>query len=203
MADSPPPVLSAATHDELVAVIKDRGYLYSEEPFRLSSGALSHDYVDMRRALSAGPDLALGCSAVIEALDRAGIVYDAIGGMTMGADPIAHGVALVSGRSWYSVRKGEKDHGVMRRIEGTALVAGRPVVVVEDTVSTGGSLLDALDVVAASGARIVAALTVLDRGEVTAPVLAARGLLYLALCTYRDLGIAPIGGEKSPLDSSA
>ena len=69
MADSPPPVLSAATHDELVAVIKDRGYLYSEEPFRLSSGALSHDYVDMRRALSAGPDLALGWKKLIPFVD--------------------------------------------------------------------------------------------------------------------------------------
>lgn len=184
--------LSEPLRSDLLQVIRDRGYARSEEPFRLSSGGTSHDYVDMRRAVSRGLDLALAARGVIEALASANIAYAAIGGMTMGADPVAHAVALLAQTSWFSVRKAEKDHGSKRRIEGAEIGAGTPVVAFEDTVSTGRSVLEAIDVLERSDARVVAACTLLDRGEAATAEFAERSIPYLALFTYRDLDIEPI-----------
>jgi orotate phosphoribosyltransferase len=187
--------LTAELYASLLEVVQDRGYSHRAEPFRLASGELSHDYVDMRRAVSAGEDLRRCAEAVAFAL--AEVDYTAIGGMTMGADPISHAVAMLTGKRWYSVRKAEKDHGAGRRIEGSELSHETPVVVFEDTVSTGQSLLDALDVVLASGAPVVACLTVLDRGDLAAPRFAERGIPYRSLLSYHDLGIEPIRGAKN------
>lgn len=179
----------------LLSVVLELGYTRREEPFRLASGELSHDYVDMRRAVGGGAELRLCAEAVASALE--GIDYLAIGGMTMGADPISHGVAMLTDKRWYSVRKAEKDHGAGRRIEGTALSPETPVIVFEDTCSTGGSLLEALDVVVATGAPVVGCLTVLDRGDLAAPLFEERGIPYYALLDYRDLGIEPIRGAAA------
>jgi orotate phosphoribosyltransferase len=178
----------------LLQVVLERGYRRAERPFTLSSGGESYDYVDLRRAVSDGRDLRLAAEAVLEHLSTSGVAFDAIGGMTMGADPIAHAVALIGGVQWYSVRKTEKSHGTGQRIEGAAVGPGVRVVVFEDTTSTGASLLDALEVVAASGAEIVSALTLLDRGANTADALAASGVPFSSLLTYADLGIEPIRG---------
>jgi orotate phosphoribosyltransferase len=177
----------------LLQVVVERGYRRAEKPFTLSSGGESYDYVDLRRAVSEGPDLRLAAEAVLEHLARAGIAFDAIGGMTMGADPVAHAVALIAGGRWYSVRKAEKTHGTGQRIEGAVVGPGVRVVVFEDTTSTGRSLLDAVEVVAASGAEIVGALTLLDRGADTPAVFAESGIPFSSLLTYADLGIEPIG----------
>ena len=175
--------------ERLAAMVRSRGYTRSEVPFRLSSGGESHDYVDMRRAVSRGEDLRLAAEAVIAHLSSNGVVYSAIGGMTMGADPVAHAVALVSGCDWFSVRKAEKDHGARQRVEGAAVEDGTTVVVFEDTVSTGRSVLEALDVLVGAGAEVVAACTLLDRGDVAARLFAARGVPYLPLLGYADIGI--------------
>jgi orotate phosphoribosyltransferase len=177
----------------LQALILERGYEFREQPFQLSSGGSSHDYVDMRRAVARGADLELAARALASSLAEAGLEYDAIGGMTMGADPVAHAVALLTGRAWYSVRKATKEHGTGRRIEGATVELGTRVVVMEDTVSTGKSLLEAYEVVAATGAEIVAAATLLDRGETMTAIMAACGATYLAVLSYKDLGLAPIG----------
>lgn len=176
----------------LRAVILERGYERREQPFRLSSGGLSRDYVDLRRALSRGEDLEIAGRAVIAALD--GVEYDAIGGMTMGADPVAHCVALLAGRSWFSVRKAERQHGTGRRVEGSPLGVGTRAVVFEDTVSTGRSLLEALEVVEGTGAAIVCACTILDRGESLGAELAARRphLPLVRVLSYKDIGIDPL-----------
>jgi orotate phosphoribosyltransferase len=184
--------------DALLAIVLERGYRRSEQPFTLSSGGESHDYVDLRRAVGHGDALRIAAEAVLEYLKDAGIAFDAIGGMTMGADPVAHATALVGGLGWYSVRKSEKTYGERQRIEGTPLHAGLRVVVFEDTTSTGRSLLEALDVVRGSGAEIVAALTLLDRGADTATAFAPSGVGFHTLLTYADLGIAPIGTVGNP-----
>ena len=179
---------------QLRTIVLERGYERREEPFRLSSGGLSYDYVDLRRATSRGADLAVAALSVSEALDEAGIGFDAIGGMTMGADPVAHGVAMVTGTSWFSVRKAEKSHGTGRRIEGAELKEGVRAVVFEDTVSTGRSLLEALEVVSETPARVVAVCTILDRGNLLAGQLRAAGFSgpFVRVLTYEDLGIEPI-----------
>jgi orotate phosphoribosyltransferase len=188
--------MATATGEEqlLRALVLEKGYERREEPFVLSSGGTSRDYVDLRRAVSRGRDLELAARGVVHALERAGIGFDAIGGMTMGADPVAHAVALLTGTAWFSVRKAEKAHGTGRRIEGAVLGTGTRAVVFEDTVSTGRSLLEALEVVRASGAGVVALCTLLDRGEALSAELGSRGVdvPFVRLLTYRDLGISPL-----------
>jgi len=112
--------------------------------------------------------------------------------MTMGADPVAHAVALISGKAWFSVRKAAKDHGRQQRVEGASLEPGVRAVVMEDTVSTGRSILEAYDVVASTGASIVAVCTLLDRGGDIGQMMAERGTPYIALLGHRDLGIDPV-----------
>lgn len=181
---------------ELRAVLREvvrlRGYTRADEPFSLSSGGTSYDYVDMRRAVAKGSDLALAAQAVLATLAEAQVEFGAIGGMTMGADPVAHAVAILGDKSWYSVRKAEKEHGARNRVEGARLSNATTAVVFEDTVSTGRSVLDALDVVLESGATVVAAVTLLDRGEKARAAFAARAVRYISLLTYEDLGIVPL-----------
>lgn len=197
------PADAAALRARLLEVVRVRGYTQSAEPFRLSSGGTSHDYVDLRRAFSRGEDLATAAEAVAAHLAEAGIAFDAIGGLTMGADPIAHAVALLTRTSWFSVRKAEKTHGSRRRIEGAVLGPGVRVVCVEDTTSTGRSLLEAVEVARDSGATVLAACALLDRGEAAAPLVAARAVPYTSVLSYRDLGIAPIGGDGDASEGSA
>jgi len=178
--------------DQVVHLLLERAYVRRAEPFKLSAGGWSHDYVDCRRALANGDALQLVGEAVAAAARDAGVEYEAVGGMTMGADPIAHAVALVAGTRWFSVRKEAKGHGREKLIEGADVGSGTRVLVVDDVVSTGRSLLLALDAIDAVGARPVLAVTLLDRGESTAKALADRGVAYAPLTTYRDLGIEPI-----------
>jgi orotate phosphoribosyltransferase len=182
---------ASVSKTELAAAVRARGYERREQAFRLSSGGESHDYVDLRRAVCQGEDLERAARAVLQALEEAGIDFDVIGGMTMGADPVSHATALLSNKSWYSVRKAPKDHGTARRTEGALLSPGVRAVVFEDTVSTGRSLLEALEVVEATGASVVALVTILDRGEALCRELASRPdpPAYLRLLTYEDLGI--------------
>ncbi|MGB9112725.1 MAG: orotate phosphoribosyltransferase [Acidimicrobiales bacterium] len=168
-----------------------RGYTRCEEPFVLSSGQTSYDYVDLRKAVADGADLEIAARALIEHLDRLGVDYAAIGGMTMGADPFAHAVALLRPTSWFSVRKAEKSHGSKRRIEGADL-SGERVVLLEDTASTGGSILSAYEVVNDTSATVVHACALLDRGDQTARTFSRLGVSYSSVLSYRDLGIEPI-----------
>ena len=101
----------------LAALVRRFGYERREEPFQLSSGGWSHDYVDGKHAMASGPALRQVSQAVIDSVD---FEFDAVGGPTMGADAVAHGVALLSGRAWFSVRKEAKGHGREAWVEGSA-----------------------------------------------------------------------------------
>jgi orotate phosphoribosyltransferase len=186
----------------LLEVVRERGYERRKEAFRLSSGGTSHDYVDLRRAVARGDALEIAAQAVLEQAEGLGIDFDVIGGMTMGADPVSHATALLSGREWFSVRKESKVHGTARRVEGAHLGPERRALLFEDTVSTGRSLLEALDVVVETGVNVVLALTLLDRGTAAAPALAARGVTYSAILTYEDLGIEPLPGAPGAAANS-
>lgn len=179
--------------EAVLAVVKERGYLRLAEPIELASGEYSLDFVDAKQALARGDDLALACRAFLALLADGGIDFDAVGGLTMGADQFAHGMALVGGRSWFVVRKVPKGRGTDKRIEGAPLGPGVRVVVVDDVVTTGGSIREALDVVSKTGAVVVAAITLLDRGDNARPFFEACGVPYLPLLTYADLGIEPVG----------
>ncbi|MBB2770219.1 UNVERIFIED_ORG: orotate phosphoribosyltransferase [Mycolicibacterium obuense] len=173
-------------------LIRTRGYEHREEPFRLASGQLSHDYIDGKYAVDNGERLTIVSRAVADLAARTGIEFDAVGGLTMGADPLAHGVAMVTGAAWFSVRKEQKQRGREQWIEGTRIEPGTRVLLVDDVISTGGSTALAFDRVVAAGAVVTGVIPMVDRGDVAATLFAERGVPFAALVTYRDLGIEPI-----------
>lgn len=183
----------ADTRKRLVDLLR-LGYERRDEAIRLASGELSYDYVDSNKAIAAGENLSFVAGAVIEAAAARGAEFDAVGGMTMGADPIAHAVALISGAEWFSVRKEPKGHGQRKMIEGAELSKGTRALIVEDVVTTGGSILKVVEAVEDQGATVVLAVSLLDRGEIAGGLMATRGVPYEPLATYNHLGIEPVGG---------
>ena len=181
--------LHEETRSQLAALVREHGYERRDEAFRLTSGGLSHDYVDGKHAIAQGGALRIACQAVIEAV---GAEFDAVGGPTMGADALAHGVALLSGAGWFSVRKEAKGHGRHSWVEGTRLAEGDRVLFVEDVVSTGASLLRAIDQVLELGVTVVAAVTLLDRSPTPGRGFQERGWRYIPLLTAADIGIEPL-----------
>ena len=173
-------------------LIRTRGYEHREEPFRLVSGQLSHDYIDGKYAIDTGERMTIVSRAVADLAAALGIEYDAVGGLTMGADPLAHGIAMVTGKAWFSVRKEQKTRGREQWIEGTRLEPGTRVLLVDDVISTGGSTEIAYERVTALGAVVSGVIPMVDRGEVAAGRFAKRRVPFAALVTYRDLGIEPV-----------
>lgn len=181
--------------ESVLAVVKEHGLETRAEPFTLASGELSHDYLDGKKALARGPHLRLACRAMIELAEGEGADFDAVGGLTLGADAFGTGIALLTGKQWFVVRKEAKEHGKERQIEGASLGPGVKVLLVDDVVTTGGSILQALDAVQAVGVEVASAVTLVDRGEVAAKRFADRGVPYRALLTYSDLEIPPVGSS--------
>lgn len=182
----------SALRGAVVEIVKDRGLLPLDAPVRLASGALSAHYVDGKRALARGADLVTACQAFLELARDEGVAFDAVGGLTMGADQFAHGISVLTGCDWFVVRKAVKDHGTKKRIEGTELRAGVDVLLVEDVVTSGGSILEALRAVEATGATVVLAVSLVDRGELAGRAFENERVPYRSLVSYCDLGIPPV-----------
>ncbi|WP_454085145.1 orotate phosphoribosyltransferase [Georgenia sp. Marseille-Q6866] len=166
----------------------------------LASGRTSDHYVDMRRVTLHHAAAPLVGHVVLDLLEEAGLgpdEVDAVGGLTMGADPVAtavlhaaasRGLALDA----FVVRKEAKAHGLQRRVEGPD-VAGRRVVAVEDTSTTGGSLLTAIEALREAGAEVVGAAVVVDRDTGARERVEAAGVRYLAALGREDLGLPSAG----------
>jgi orotate phosphoribosyltransferase len=156
----------------------------------LSSGKEADYYVDLRRVTLDAVAAPLVGEVMLEL--TAHLDFDAVGGLTLGADPVATAMlhaAAKQGRKLdaFVVRKSEKAHGLQRRIEGPD-VKGRRVLAVEDTSTTGGSVLTAVEALRAEGAEVVAVAVIVDRGSAE-PKIAEAGLTYLAAYTLEDLGL--------------
>jgi orotate phosphoribosyltransferase len=155
----------------------------------LSSGKEANYYVDLRRVTLdavASPLVGEVMLDLTKDLD-----FDAVGGLTLGADPVATAmmhVAASKGRKLDSfvVRKAEKAHGLQKRIEGPD-VRGRRVLAVEDTSTTGGSVMTAVEALREAGAIVVGVAVIVERGA--APLIAKNGLEYLAAYQLADLGL--------------
>lgn len=159
--------------------------------FTLKSGARSSWFLDTKQTACRPDGILLVADAMFDVIPDAAT---AIGGLTMGADPVAFGVAAVAatrGRMLrsFSVRKEAKGHGVTGRLAG-ALQPGDQVVITEDTVTRGSSLMDAVDVVRAYGADPILVTLIVDRGETCAAMCAEAGIAYAPLLTSPDLGFA-------------
>jgi orotate phosphoribosyltransferase len=155
----------------------------------LSSGKEADYYVDLRR-VSLDSTAAPLVGTVMRQL-TAEWEYAAVGGLTLGADPVATAMLHSAARDGerldaFVVRKTEKDHGLQRRVEGPD-VAGRRVLAVEDTSTTGSSVLTAVDALQSQGAEVVGVAVIVDRGARAA--VEARGLRYLAAYSLEDLGL--------------
>ena len=155
----------------------------------LSSGREADYYVDLRRVTLDGATAPLVGRVMLDL--TADLDYDAVGGLTLGADPVATAMlhaAAASGRRLdaFVVRKSEKAHGLQRRIEGPD-VAGRRVLAVEDTSTTGGSVLTAVEALRDAGAEVVGVAVIVERGA--APAVEAAGLPYLAAYSLEELGL--------------
>ena len=183
---------------ELLEVVRSKALLQFDEPRELSSGEMSRDFVDVKRGLARGADLWLGCAVMARTVVGAGVGFNAVGGLTLGADQFSHGVAtyLADDCEWFVVRKKPKGRGTNQLIEGSQLDGSSRVLLVEDAVTTGGSIQQAYQHVVDTGATVVAASTMVDRGDEAAGYFEERGVAYLPVFTYRDLGIEPIGRRR-------
>ncbi|MEJ2218461.1 MAG: orotate phosphoribosyltransferase [Gemmatimonadota bacterium] len=167
--------------------------------FTLAGGAHSSYYVDARTTTMSGVGQVLIGRLGLAALDEAGWRPRAIGGLTLGADPVAYAIAhaaTLDDRQLdaFTVRKQAKDHGTGRRIEG-GLAAGSTVVVTEDVVTTGGSALQAIEALERAGATVLGVLAVVDREQGGRQRLADAGYGLVALFTASEL-LADQGGEE-------
>lgn len=165
--------------------------LRTDGPFVLRSGAVSDWYLDARQTTYSGEGARLVGEAILAVLDETVV---AVGGMTMGADPVAIAVALMGIEHQrplraFSIRKEAKDHGAGGRLVGP-VAAGDRVAVVEDTVTTGQALLEAVEVLIEAGIEVVQAVTIVDRsGGVASRRIGERGIPFVALLRPADLGV--------------
>ena len=165
--------------------------------FTLSSGRKSTFYIDARRTTMSAEGLTLIGSLGLDRLAARGWAPRAVGGLTLGADPVAYAIAAASRThrpapapplDAFTIRKQAKTHGTGRRIEG-CFEAGLSVVVVEDVITTGGSAQEAIAALSAEGAKILGVFAVVDREEGGREVLERAGYAVETLLTAGQLGL--------------
>ena len=176
-----------STKSELINEIKEKAVVHGK--VTLSSGKEADYYIDLRRVTLDAVAAPLVGQAMLDATK--GLDYEAVGGLTLGADPVATAmmhVAKANGRALNSfvVRKEGKAHGLQRRIEGPD-VAGKRVLAVEDTSTTGGSVLTAVEALEQAGAIVVGVAVVVDRGA--GAKVEAAGLKYISVISLEELGL--------------
>jgi orotate phosphoribosyltransferase len=203
----------AGDRDALIALLRERSVRHGD--FVLASGARSSYYIDCRPTTMSALGQRLIGRLGLAAIRDAGWQPRSVGGLTMGADPVAYAIAAASvddgdRRSEirdprvrspisdlgspitvidaFSVRKTPKDHGTSKRIEGN-FAAGWPVVVIEDVITSGGSALSAVEAVRAEGGEVLGLLAVLDRQAGGSEKIAASGVAVVALLTAAELGL--------------
>lgn len=175
----------------LIQLIRDEAVFHGD--FTLTSGQRASYYVDLRKLSLDHRAAPLIGRVLLGIIDEFGEV-DAVGGLTMGADPLASAVlhqGVAQGRviDAFVVRKEPKDHGRGKQVEGPEL-RGKRVVVLEDTSTTGGSPLKAIEALRAAGAQIAGVAVVVDRATGAAEAIERAGYPYRAAIHLADLGLA-------------
>ncbi|HET7228854.1 MAG TPA: orotate phosphoribosyltransferase [Longimicrobium sp.] len=188
--------MSASDRDRLLALLLERSFRVGD--FVLSSGARSRYYVDARTTTTHAEGQAVVGRLGLAAIRAAGLRPASVGGLTLGADPVAYAIAHAS---WiggdpvnaFTVRKEPKAHGTGKRVEG-CFAAGDEVVVIEDTVTTGGSALKAIQAVEAEGGKVLAVLALVDREEGGREAIERAGYAVHSLVRVSEL-LAASGGD--------
>jgi orotate phosphoribosyltransferase len=185
-------VSTAEKRRELLELVLEVSF--RRERVTLASGKESDFYLDLRQTLMRPRGIALAGELVLDRL-LSGPPVDSVGGMAVGAVPLVSAVlAAAAARDpespllGFFVRKEAKGHGLGRRIEG-GFASGQSVALVEDTVTTGGSTLDAVDAVGAEGGKVARVLCLVDRCEGAAEAFRDRGIELEALFTRADLPV--------------
>ena len=203
---------------QLLTILRTQALLKLDKPVQLASGKWSYDFIDVKKALTAWKDLRIASEAIFEAVTAAANMtdmatatnmvavtnmnrgsnfnpvgnFEAVGGPSTGANALAVGIASVSDSRWFFVRKEPKNRGTERVIEGAQIKLGDKVLLIDDVVTTGGSILKAYDVLKRAGAEIVAAVTLVDRGVHASQKFQQLNIRYLPMTTYKSLNIDPV-----------
>ena len=177
----------------LIELLKTKALTHRDEPMQLASGEWSRDFIDGKEGLADYDDLEFACQTIVQEVQRHGIRFEAAGGLTLGADALAVGVAAAARCKWFFVRKKAKERGTGRLIEGARIGPGWRVLLVDDVVTLGGSIMTAYEAITETGAKVVAASTLVDRGDVAVLEFKRIGVPYFPMATYADLGIPPVG----------
>ena len=177
------------THDRLISILAERSARRGQ--FTLASGRQSTLYIDARLTTMSPDGLALIGPLALAALNKSGWQVDAIGGLTLGADPISYAIAYASAFSdvplrAFTVRKEAKAHGTGRLIEGPFREGDR-VAVVEDVITTGGSALRAVEAIRAAGGSVSGVLALVDREEGGRAALEDAGLSVIVLARAAEI----------------
>jgi orotate phosphoribosyltransferase len=183
--------MTQSDSDALDRLLQERSIQRGQ--FVLASGRTSTFYIDARLTTMSAEGLVLIGRLGLAAIRARGWAATAVGGLTMGADPVAYAVAAQSVANppivnAFSVRKEAKGHGTGRRVEGN-FSSGQPVVVVEDVITTGGSALGAIEAIREGGGQVLGILAVVDREEGGRAALEAAGHEVVALTTATRLGL--------------
>lgn len=183
---------TASAREELLALIMEVSF--ERKKVTLASGRESNFYLDLRQTLMRPRGVALAGRLVLELLGR-GTPVEAVGGMAVGAVPLVSAVlgaaASTPGHDdllGFFVRKEAKKHGMGKQIEG-GFKEGQTVALVEDTTTTGGSTLDAVDLVTAAGGKVARVICLVDRGEGAIEAFAEKGLVLEPLFGLADLNL--------------
>jgi len=184
---------AAQTIRQLVELIEQRAL--KRGSFTLASGRTASFYLDAKQVVLDAQGSMLVGRAILQRLQALGELPEAIGGMSIGADPITSAAVTMAGVAGlplkgFMVRKEPKGHGLQRYVEGP-VEPGQRVVIVEDVTTTGGSSLLAIDRATEFGLQVERVVTVIDRLAGAAEAFAARGIPLEPLVTIRDLGIEP------------
>ena len=190
--------MESSLKEQLRALLQKKSIYRGE--FTLASGAKSDFYVDARLTTLDPRGACLigevGWELVKETASRLGKHVNAIGGLTMGADPVALSIGVAAQRQdsssplqVFTVRKTAKEHGRQKRIEGN-FSAGNSVVIVDDVVTTGGSTIQAIDAIEEAGGHVAFVLVLLDREEGGRENIEQRGHKVISIFTRADLASA-------------
>lgn len=153
---------------ELIKILLEKSFKYSETPeFKLASGQVSQFYVNCKPTILSPRGMFLVGHLVFEAIKDAGVT--GVGGLTFGADPIAVAASFASELKGspikaFSIRKEQKDHGIVKWIEGD-MARGEKVVIIDDVATTGGSTIKAIERAREEGLEVVKVVTLIDRQE--------------------------------------
>jgi orotate phosphoribosyltransferase len=177
--------------ESLAALLRERSIRFGD--FLLASGQRSSLYIDARRTTMSAAGQQLIGRLGLAAIRSAGWAPETVGGLTMGADPVAYAIARASADAppaidAFSVRKTAKEHGTGRRIEGN-FEPGARVVVVEDVITTGNSALQAAQAVRAEGGTVLGVLAVVDRCQGGREAINRSGYEVVAITTIAELGV--------------